>query len=329
MGSSKDTTSGQSRPVESTRTSRAVLLGSDAEVRSDPEALSSLMLARMSLLAHELSNLLDGSMRCVSLAARRVDAALSADGAAGPDNRDDILRRLTTVYAALEQMTGLLRSTMAAVGRPGRSGIAGRLSAGYTIQTAVMHAADVMRPIAAASGVSIRVAIDRTAGELPAGPIYPLMTAALRNAVEAILRRADVGPPGEIVVHVSCPLAGATNDGTVAIEVSDNGIGPPPLPSGEADRIFEFGFSTKPGCESEAGAGTGLGLALAREIAAELGGELKLLPNHPAGATLRLLYRPAAVADSRPCRGSSNSPDSACQPRQCAAEPDSEKRKSG
>jgi signal transduction histidine kinase len=72
----------------------------------------------------------------------------------------------------------------------------------------------------------------------------------------------------------------------LAVEITDDGAGPP----GGADlaRVFEHGFTTKPG-------GSGIGLAVARSVVEQAGGTVVLLrrrdprdPRRP-GALLRIV----------------------------------------
>ena len=68
-----------------------------------------------------------------------------------------------------------------------------------------------------------------------------------------------------------------------AIEVSDEGPGVPP---GEEERIFE---RFRRGPEAGEDGGFGLGLAIGRELAEQMGGELRFVGN----ATFRATFPPA------------------------------------
>ena len=74
-----------------------------------------------------------------------------------------------------------------------------------------------------------------------------------------------------------------------AIEVSDSGPGVPP---GEEDTIFE---RFRRGPEASEDGGFGLGLAIGRELAEQMGGELRLVGNR-GGATFRATFAPAEDA---------------------------------
>jgi signal transduction histidine kinase len=77
-------------------------------------------------------------------------------------------------------------------------------------------------------------------------------------------------------------------DGRVAIEVRDSGVGIDPA---DLPHVFEPYFTTKR-------TGTGLGLAIAKNIVDALGGTLTAAPREPAGARLRIELPPAASASA-------------------------------
>jgi signal transduction histidine kinase len=78
------------------------------------------------------------------------------------------------------------------------------------------------------------------------------------------------------------------DDGRVAIEVRDSGVGIDPA---DLPHVFEPYFTTKR-------TGTGLGLAIAKNIVDALGGTLTAAPREPAGARLRIELPPAASASA-------------------------------
>lgn len=98
------------------------------------------------------------------------------------------------------------------------------------------------------------------------------------NGVEAM---RDMG--GELTVK-----SGRTEGDQLLISVSDSGVG---LPSGDAERIFEAFFSTKP-------QGTGMGLALSRRIIEAHGGRLWASPNNARGAVLQFTLPSEATGSS-------------------------------
>jgi signal transduction histidine kinase len=119
----------------------------------------------------------------------------------------------------------------------------------------------------------------------------------LRAAVlNLTLNGIDAAGPGGVV-----RLRVAAEDGSIHVEVSDNGPGPPPE---LREKLFDPFVTTKP-------EGVGLGLALARQVATDHGGRLAwtrddghtcfrlVLPRMAAG-DLALDSRPSALDHSSP-----------------------------
>ena len=92
------------------------------------------------------------------------------------------------------------------------------------------------------------------------------------NGIEAM---QDAG--GELTV-----ASKGSEGGQLVISVSDSGGG---LPIGEAERIFEAFFTTKP-------QGTGMGLSISRRIIESYGGRLWASPNTGRGATFQFVLPP-------------------------------------
>jgi PAS domain S-box-containing protein len=96
----------------------------------------------------------------------------------------------------------------------------------------------------------------------------------LRQAVLNLLANAlDAAPAGGNVT-----LAGKFAPGTYTIEVEDTGAG---LPDAVRQRLFEPGFTTKPG-------GTGTGLAVASQVVHAHGGTLEADNRAEGGAVFRI-----------------------------------------
>jgi histidine kinase len=68
----------------------------------------------------------------------------------------------------------------------------------------------------------------------------------------------------------------------VVCEVCDTGVG---VPQALADKIFEPFFTSK-----EVGKGTGLGLSISYGIIKDCGGNIRVMPNKPAGACFVLNF---------------------------------------
>ncbi|MCC6659364.1 MAG: HAMP domain-containing histidine kinase [Phycisphaerales bacterium] len=254
---------------------------------------------RLTALSHDLSNLLDGSMRCLGLARRALDPRCAGLGGA---QIDAALRQITTVHGAMERMSDLVNAAMRSSGSVVSSPALAPAHP-VTLGEAAQHAADVLTPEAAEHRVSIRVNIEDPAGSAPVGPMYPVILNGVRNAVEAIIRATPHGEQGAGgLVEVRAGLragreAGrdegpgapraAGNERFITLEILDDGVG---IGSArEGDRVMEFGVTSKP-------EGLGLGLAIAHEVVREAGGAIQLRrrtdlgdPRRP-GAVLRVVY---------------------------------------
>lgn len=230
--------------------------------RADP-ADAPFVAERLTTLAHELNNLLDGTRRCVQLALRAVGEVDAAD--MDEDRLESLRSRLGTVGSSLERMADLVHTSMQGQNIAlGSSNVAkGR---GITLGEAIDHAMDVMSPLAQDHGTTMHIDLCNELGALHAGPLYTVILNAIRNAIESIHRAGEGGQ-----VHVVGRLRPASGGGReVLIEIHDTGEGPPRGPRGK--RIFEHGVSFKP-------RGTGVGLALSHQILKELRGGIELLPS--------------------------------------------------
>ncbi len=128
-----------------------------------------------------------------------------------------------------------------------------------------------------ASGVRLVKSIPaRFAVHADADQLHRILVNLMRNARQAIEADAGRGDrKGQGVVRI---LAG-TEDGVSVIRIADDGPGIPPRLS---ERLFE------PFVSGKASEGTGLGLTISRELAANHGGELRLVDTGPGGTTFEL-----------------------------------------
>lgn len=242
---------------------------------------------RLTALTHDLSNLLDGSLRCLLLARRRLEAGAPAA------ELDSARRQIDTVYSALERMAELVHAVMSGAGAlsPAAQYWVRRA---VTLEEAITHAAEVLTPEADQHGITIQTRISERAGGLPAGSLYCVILNGIRNALESIQRaqsesRGNQRPTMGGLIEVSGDAGPLNAAGVVMlrIEIRDDGRG---LSSVEdARRALEVGYSTKPGS-------AGVGLAMAREVVREVGGSIELLlredrrANARRGAVLRINY---------------------------------------
>lgn len=225
---------------------------------------------KLTSLAHDLNNLLDGSMRQLALARQSLDAELNAVAA---QELDGVRQNVNTAYRAMERMCDILHATLSGgVGSP-------TVARGKPISLAeaAEHALAVVGPMAVEALAHLEGRLDPGVDGVPAGPVYPLLLNGLRNAIEAVQR---TGRPGRVSLAVSVEHdedAGSV----VVLEIRDSGTGlDASLPVG---RLFEPGVTSK-------GKGFGLGLAISAEVARDLGGTLELSPLREGGAVLRARY---------------------------------------
>lgn len=247
------------------------------------------VLDTFTVMVHEMSNLLDGSLRWLGLAHRTIDQARNpAPGNDLPaeDALDQASWQIETARGALERMADLVHAAMRSAGVP----IGSRLLAGAEpvgLLDTISHAVRVVGPEAVDRGIALFVDIAPPLRSLPSGAMYAVVLNALRNAIESIAQAQRFSPGGRIeVVAVPGPLPGS-----YCVEVRDDGVGPPVIE--RPDRVFEHGYSTKQ-------SGSGIGLSLAGSIVQDAGGTIRLMrgadlapiafpdPRRP-GAVLRIV----------------------------------------
>lgn len=219
---------------------------------------------RLATLSHELSNLLDGSIRWLAMARREIRSSTGELFDASVASK-----RLDVVQQSLERMAGLIdgamRDAARGLGKPG-----GPLGC-FTLGQSAQHAVDVLTPRAAAEGIAIELEIDEGAADLPTGPLYTPLLNGVRNAVDAVERAggavgegsgAGPGRGGRVWVEVALENRGAVGGVRVLIRDTGRGLarGIDPLGAGDAPR---------PG-------GLGIGLALSATIVEHAGGTLRL-----------------------------------------------------
>ncbi|MEC9374365.1 MAG: HAMP domain-containing sensor histidine kinase [Planctomycetota bacterium] len=234
---------------------RRAPLGSAAAI--DPTtaaAAADCATDRLTTMAHELGNLVDGAMRYVSLAQRGIPDTT--------DNREQMARQLEAAHSALSRMAILINNALS----PGGATLLERFAEPRPLIEAVAHAVDAARPIAEEREITIELEFSPRLVLAEAGPIYPVISNAIRNAIEAIGRRGRV----EVVAELATRGDGVAE---VQIDVLDDGPGPP---ANVGDRVFDIDFSTKR-------SGLGVGLALSRAILTEMGGFIALAPRQTHG----------------------------------------------
>jgi signal transduction histidine kinase len=255
-------------PVPEKKTVRPPGVHDVRDPSSSPETADQL-----TVLAHDLSNLLDGSMRWLSLAA----AAMPEDAQeSAPDDLTKAREQIGTVLSTLERMSSMVNAAMRSKSVTIGSPVLG-VSETVNIAMAIDHAVDVVRPMANATGASIKVRIDPRAGRLPAGPLYTVILNGLFNAVQSIASAINVDsldPGGEIEVVARVD---AQREETI-LEVFDDGVGLDR--KARNNQAFKHGISTK---EEHAG----FGLSMAHQIVEQLEGIITLTQRDDRESTTR------------------------------------------
>jgi signal transduction histidine kinase len=189
-------------------------------------------------VAHELNNPLDGIMRYIALAQRRLRNG----------QFDDVERYLDDAQFGLRRMADILRELLD-VGR--NSSLVRKASAiDYLIQQSV----HTMSHVADRNNVKIVVSSNDTM-QIRAGiNVYQVLCNLIKNSLDAM----PSGGTMEIITHREGPYA--------VIRVLDTGPGIDPA---DLPYIFEPFFSTKPH-----GGGTGLGLPICKELIERMGGTI-------------------------------------------------------
>jgi signal transduction histidine kinase len=267
---------------------------------SGPDGVDSAYVAtRLTTLTHELANLLDGSLRVIGLARRSLDTSNSQSGPVCPEI---LARHLATVTAAMIQMAELVRESSLTVSDSGLLSMRSGFGATSSVSEAIRHAVDVMSPLAEEFTISVDHDIAPGLENVVAGPIFVVVTNALRNSIESIQRNASRASGGEI--HVRAWMQPGKTGHCITIEVLDNGEGLGRNSTHTASSsdhlsqsVFSLGFTTKPG-------NSGIGLSLCRDIVHQLGGtvELRNRPRDPqsgrGGAVLSVCYPvPRLISD--------------------------------
>lgn len=233
--------------------------------------------------AHELANLLDGSLRNVALVMASLRQLEHPAGPAAVKNQPqnlvsppspEMVHRLETANTAMRQMAMMIQQLLATSSTAlAPQSVASHLQAAvdtFTLTQAADHVMQLLKPIADEQHVTLLLDIQPDAAQLPVGPLFPVIVNAVRNSLQAIgtLSDAPDAPPFTIEV-----LAKITPDQQLLLIIQDNGPGLDPITLDPQGR-FRFGTTTR-------AQGHGLGLPLARDIVHTLGGQLNITkPNH-------------------------------------------------
>ncbi|GAB4191026.1 MAG: hypothetical protein Kow00105_05180 [Phycisphaeraceae bacterium] len=223
-------------------------------------------------LVHELANLLDGSLRHLSLAIDTLSRHLHASD---PEQEEQLLQSLRTTDTSMRQMVSLIRNWMKDTHRSPNAYVSHQ-SLGEALEQAVQ----IHRPLAERHQVILELDLQPEAAETPAGPVFPIVANGILNAIQAIAANRDASVSAEPLRRVT--VSAEQNDNDVVIRIIDDGPGLDPSMIDEHGQL-RIGHTTRPD-------GHGLGLTLSREIAQSLDGKLTLTNRPESGAVLMLRY---------------------------------------
>ena len=239
---------------------------------------------RAAQLAHELANLLDGSLRHLGIAIDTLSQGTRPSQTANESDKpedDNLLARLQTTDRAMRQMARLIHAWMKAAPQPGEL-----FNQSQTLAQALQQVVDIHRSAAEPQGIRLDLDIDSKAGALSAGPVFPVISNAVLNSIQAITDSKKHGASDQPRISIAARLDGAD----ICLAVTDNGPGLDQAMH-DAQGQLQFGRSTKPD-------GHGLGLTLSRQIARSLQGSLELTNLPTGGARLTLRYPLAGLGVS-------------------------------
>jgi two-component system sensor histidine kinase SenX3 len=150
------------------------------------------------------------------------------------------------------------------------------LSAPVDLNDVIAEAIDRALPLASRQGVAI--AFEKSIDESTINGDHFQLVSAVSNLVDNAVKYSDEG--GLVTVSL------ATVDGSVELQVADQGIG---IPMASLDRIFER-FYRVDRARSRGTGGTGLGLSIVRHVVTNHGGEVNVRSREGEGSTFILRF---------------------------------------
>jgi len=224
-------------------------------------------------LAHELANLLDGSMRHLGIAIDTLRKPDEPDTSIAKPDEDNLLHRLKTADQSMKRMASLIHAWMKNTPAPLEL-----FERSLTLSQTLDQLVQMHWPAAAEHGIKLGLQVAKDAGSLPAGPVFPIVTNAIRNSLEAIIQDPDDHPAGH---HID--VAATLQGDRLCLTVKDDGPGLNAWICDHQGGLSFTGRSTKPN-------GHGVGLMLCRQIALGLSGELTVTNQSPRGTLLTLTF---------------------------------------
>lgn len=213
-------------------------------------------------IAHQIANPLDGMQNCL----HRI----------GETVQDD---------SRLSEYVQLMGEALERIERTAKRVQAFALPRGITLQSTDVNKAvqSTLDMLGTNYGRNIRVETELGNVPLVEGDPYTLQEVIFNLCTNALAAM----PKGGTLTILTRAVGRKEDDpmGSVAIEVTDTGVG---IPAGELEKIFEPFYTTR----SEAG-GTGLGLGLCRMLLSEMGGRIEVRSALDQGTTFTVVLNPA------------------------------------
>ncbi len=200
-------------------------------------------------IAHELNNPLDGSIRYVNLAIRRLRKSLSE-----VNEVEKLTEYLLSAKQALDKMNDILVD-ISNFARTGQGHIES-----ISINEMILQAITTLQAKIQMYRIDVITVLDENLPPVAGPKVYQVFCNLIKNSIDAIVERAKKQRdfPRRITITTR------KEDVVVKIVVEDTGVG-----ISDVERIFEPFFTTK-----EKSGGMGLGLAISKEIIEEYGGTI-------------------------------------------------------
>ena len=235
---------------------RAAIAIDNAQLYRSALAASEAKSAFLATMSHELRTPLNAIIGYQSLLKEGIDGSLN----------ESQLAQLSRIRASADHLLMLIDEVLTF----------SRLEAGketvrryeVELRPIVEEAVMMVRPVAGAKGLGLRVEVPDARLFIDAGKLRQILLNLLSNAVKFTKH-------GEIIVRAR------VKDGAAEISISDTGIG---IATENLERIFEPFWQVEQSSTRRAG-GTGLGLSVSRSLARLLGGDVTVESKLGHGST--------------------------------------------
>jgi signal transduction histidine kinase len=192
------------------------------------------------------------------------------DGAMADPSR--AAQYLATIEKHADQLTNLVSDLLELSRLDSQVGITRR--APVNVAALIRHVGELLLPVAQRKRHDLSIDLSPDLPETLGNVDY--LERAVTNLIDNAIKYTPEG--GRISVVAS------SDNGSVLIEVTDNGIG---IPAGELPRIFERFYRVDRSRSRELG-GTGLGLSIVKHVAQTHGGSIEVDSAPGGGSTFRL-----------------------------------------